>query len=316
MTRMNQVSRLDEPRRYDAFSMVDSKLISEASRAWKRFGDVLQATSLSSESFTVNDVSQHEFDSRSVVHRLPQGSIEILEFGDRSRWIFGLNKAYGFWLESVEGCSGFKIVDVLPTNVLPETHIIHRSFKRSYFPDFVLCDSLLELIQRPSFKVLSLSNSPTKQHPGLYRLVFEDSHVSGELFLDSHNNWLIQESRLEQAEPQQKQHVHRFRFEFDVEFVDGIRLPTLRKWCDGRDWNKLSSDVTHFQLLENSKYSQMNIELTDFGFPEPNFDSLDNPVRVTADSGGGSQASGAWKVPFTLCNTGEQDTVLVRVGSC
>ena len=272
--------------------------------------------------------------SSSAIHWLgPEQAICSAVLDDGTAWVNCRREGYAFWVERRKGGTRWQLEHLVKSSELVASDYTARTLRRSFYPDFLFRqDSLLDAIAKPYFKLISVEHEPTTAYPNLFKVVFDYAHPKlpsvgdffynfvqrGNLWLDAGNCWVI--VRL-QAELLGKGCTYReVNFEFDAERYRGVHLPVRKRDYDlDANWQRVESDedfVVEYRRIDPSELDPKTMELSYYGFAEPDLDRSKPPLEIHLESDSEVPVNVQSIVSFALKNVSSDPIEVIRVAAC
>ena len=278
--------------------------------AWKRYGEVLDQTSTEETSFWVAGDGSVNTKGRWTTCRSAQETFHYADNPGEDSSIICKTDEYAYKLVREKGASEFQLQQLVATPELRASNLIARILKRSFYPDFLCRDSLLDAIEKPYFELLSIEHEPTEIQPYLYRIVFDYEHPlrktegdylynwvqNGTIWLDADNHWSVVRCQVEFLEGNGERSLTELTYEFANELHQGVRLPTrMRQFFGMRSgWVRNPEEeyyVSEFRRVPFDSLDSEMMTLSYHGFPKPDFSKSERRSgysRAQRDSGNSS----------------------------
>jgi len=226
-------------------------------------------------------------------------AINFSKLCDGDDMVTGRNADYGFYLFRNESEDRLTLREVVPNHNLIRPHRISRNLLRMSYPDFLWRESLLEVIEKPYFKLVLIEPDPNVEFPFLYKLEFEYPHEyqspagifnwpqGGTLWLDAANCWAMVRCQVEllivaEATPRLSKSIQEFEFSSTVTDCESqVRLPIRRSEYEDLpdEWSTQQTELylVNWDPIPSNQFDLATTRLTHFGFGEPVFNSEVEP---------------------------------------
>ena len=314
-----------------------NQFLTEAPVGWRRYGEAFRRCSLETQSKWIDSAGEITSSSTDQIHWLDHSAISIATHDDATEWINCRREDYAFWVGRSDKTEPWMLKLLVKSSDLQASHHISRDLLRSFYPDFLYRqDSLLEAIQKPYFKLLSVEHDPVDQFPNLYRVVFDYEHPfrktagdyqynwvqNGTLWLDADNCWVIVRFQLESLlNSKSEREWSELEFEFDSQTYCGVRLPVKCQHFDlDKDWKRKKevdeSYASEFRRISPDELDLQLLNLTHYGFAEPDFGIAGSTIRIEIDDMPEINVNDQVTIPFTVRNVGRYDAEIIKVAAC
>ena len=263
-------------------------------------------------------------------------AISIATLEDGTEWINCRREDYAFWVSRSDKTEPWELKLLVKSSDLQASHRISCSLLRSFYPDFLYRqDSLLEALQKPYFKLLSVEHDPVDQFPNLYKVVFDYEHPfrktagdyqynwvqNGTLWLDADNCWVIVRFQLESLlNNKGKREWSEREFEFDPQTYCDVHLPVKCRHFDlDQDWKRKEVDeyyVKEFRRISPDGLDSQSLNLSHYGFAKPDFDIAGSMIKIEIDNMPDIDVKDQVTIPFTVRTVGRYDVEMIMVAGC
>ena len=322
---------------FDNLSM-NAGFLRVASPAWKRYGDILDQTSIEETSYWVAEDGSKNSLGKWTTCRSAGETVHYADNSSGDSSIIRRTADYAYKLVRKEGASEFQIQQLSATEDLQASSLIQRILKRSSYPDFLCRDSLLDAIEKPYFELLSVEHEPTEVYPNLFRVAFDYKHPfrksegdyqynwvqNGTMWLDGDNHWVMTHCQVEFLGARGERSLSEITYEFTEDLHQGVRLPTqLTQHFEMKSgWVRNPEEEYHVSKFRRVPFDSLDSEtmtLSYHGFSEPDFSPLDKlPFLEIAFADEKMRFPPSERVVLhaTLRNSSEQPMRIMRLDAC